>query len=293
MKKTVLSASAIVITILSTLAVAQSPTPRAPAAGAGPASLSNRSDSALRVVRPITTSPAIRAADPARKILLAKAMHLSSSQLTKAQYLKLMHAVWVQDLDANSDGKLSWQSGPESLGSKIDACVVVKYKKQEAKKEKDPSKPGVWIETPEAWVPEDWVTWADVLGETSFKGGQCEVIGVETIWKCMTPDGNKPMPPPESKGWNISLPKPSCTGALGFPVDCSTTDPVAVGKAECERRGGVYQAFTKMDGCEKWQHFGPDSEEAFLKVADLAFNAEDHDSNGVIEAGESQYLCLN
>ena len=289
MTKPALSASiTLVLTAaLSTLALAQSVKPRASNATARPANVTIQQRNASPLLRMKVTTPAVRARDLSRKGLLANARKLNPPGTTKAQYLNFMRALWVQDLDANSDGSLSWQNGPESLGSKIGTCVVVKYKKQEAKKEKDLSHPGQWIETPEAWVPEDWLTWGEALGATSFDGGECQVIGTEEVWRCMTKDGQKPLPPPES-GW--TMPSLPCTDAWGFPTVCNAK---VKAKFQCEVRGGLFETFTKMEGCEKWQHFGPDSMEAFLSVASRAFDAEDHNASGVIENGESQYLCYN
>lgn len=275
---------------LSMFAMAQgdvrAPKPGTPVPGARPAPV------VQPVGRPRITTPVHRATDASRRRLLEAARRAPAPGMRRERYLALMHAVWAQDLDANGDGELTWVDGPESLAPKVDTCVIVEYEKQAAKKEKDPKKPGVWIETPEAWVPKDWRTWGEVLASTKVQGGQCLALGVATEWKCMKPDMSGLLPEPEtsSSGWNFG-PKIPCTATNGGILQCPS-DPDA-GKRHCEARGGVYQPFTNTEGCEKWQTFGPETEPAFLQVAARNFDAEDFDHDGVIGAGEGQYLCMN
>lgn len=286
----VLACSGLAIASLSMFAMAQgdvrAPKPGTAVSGARPAPV------VRPVGRPRITTPAQRAADLSRRRLLEAARRAPAPGMRREQYLALMHAVWAQDLDTNGDGELTWVGGPESLGPKVDQCVIVEYEKRAAKKEKDPRKPGVWIETPEAWVRKDWLTWGEVLATTKVEGGQCLALGVSTEWKCMKPDMSGLLPEPESSGsgWKIGVKIP-CTGPLGGIVKCPS-DPDA-GKSHCEARGGVYQAFTDTEGCEKWQTLGPETEPAFLRVAARNFDAEDLDHDGVIGAGEGQYLCMN
>lgn len=203
-----------------------------------------------------------------------------------------MHATWGQDLDANQDGKLAWQTGAESLGPKVGQCVVVAYEKQPAKKEKDPKKPGTWIDTPEQWVPRNWLTCGELLSTTTVQGAECEVIGVVEETRCSGKDGKVlPGPSASDKLLQDAVSKgQKCPGPWGFPTSCPK-DPAAERKA-CEAKGGSLVTLSTMQGCEKWPTFGPDTLEAFLSVAERNFDSEDHDGDGVIRAGEGQTLCL-
>lgn len=278
------------VLVVSTLAVARDEKPqRASVSVAKAGVVANR--------RVVLTTPAARAADRSRRLLLERARRVPAPGMTRDAYLKLMHAVWAQDLDANSDGTLAWQAGTEPLKSGVENCVVVQYTKQAATKEKDRANPGKWIETPETWVPADWLTYAEVLATTKVEGKECEVIGTRDEWRCLSSDGKTVLFSQSSASSSSSplgslWPKIPCKNAWGMIVPCPDKSKKGA-EAKCAAKGGSLVTLTKMDGCEKWQSFGPETLEAFLAVAEQNFDSEDHDGNGRIDAGEGQHLCRN
>jgi hypothetical protein len=212
-------------------------------------------------------------------------------------YLERMRTVW-RTADANGDWSLAWQGATptEPLPAAVNACAIVKYDFVPAKKEKDPSKPGVWIDTPAQYVPNGWLSYPEMLATMSVATNQCEALGLEIKHTCLIngqkvywgelQSGGRSVP-----GWNINLNNPwTGRGAICWPSS-STSCGLPGFKAQCAQKGGEYIAETVINGCERFTTLGPDSQEAFLEVAKENFIAEDKNADGVVTPAESQYLC--
>ncbi|EJL32540.1 hypothetical protein PMI01_02531 [Caulobacter sp. AP07] len=250
-------------------------------------------------VTPVTSSPAQRSANPARKPMLATAANAMSIVVPRNVYLAKMSKAY-EALDVQQDFSLKWQ-GPnpwEPLGPKVSSCVIVAYTLQPASKVKDPAHPGQYVETPESYVPADWLSWPEILGATAFEGGQCLAVGYSNGEVCVVngkayqqQELEDPVTP------NPFIPKPDnplagIAGALACASDLQAcmAKPSYFSKL-CSSKGGVLQPVTNYGGCEQWEQFGPDSREAFLKVAALNFDAEDLNHDGQISGTEGKYLC--
>jgi hypothetical protein len=250
---------------------------------------------------PVPSSPAQRAANPARKAMLAVAANKMSIVVQRSAYLAKMAKAY-EALDTQQDFSLKWQ-GPnpwEPLGPKISSCVIVAYAHQPATKVKDTAHPGQYIETPEAYVSTDWLTWPEVLGATAFEGGQCLAVGYTTTEVCLingkTYQQQELEDPVPSSGWpvhNSALSGPwNAQGALAClsdPKGCAA--PQSYFSKLCSSKGGELRPVTNYAGCEQWEKFGPDSREAFLKVAALNFDAEDLNHDSLISGQEGKFLC--
>jgi hypothetical protein len=201
-------------------------------------------------------------------------------------------------LDLQQDFSLKWQ-GPnpwEPLGPKISSCVIVAYTLQPASKVKDPAHPGQYVETPETYVPADWLSWPEVLGATAFEGGQCLAVGYSNSEVCLidgkTYEQAELEDPDPLAGLIKKSPLSDIPGALAClsnPAACKT-QPSYFSKL-CSIKGGTLKPVMNYAGCEQWEQFGPDSREAFLKVAALNFDAEDLNQDGLINGKEGKYLC--
>ena len=232
--------------------------------------------------------------------MLAIAVNKMSIVMPRDVYLAKMGKTY-DTLDVQRDFSLKWQepNPSEPLGPKISSCLIVAYTLQPASKVKDPAHPGQYVETPEAYVPADWLSWPEVLGATAFEGGQCLAIGSSNTEICQIngkayeqQELEDPVAPNP-----LGLPTPDnplagIAGALACASDLKAcmAKPSYFSKL-CSSKGGVLQPVMNYGGCEQWEQFGPDSREAFLKVAALNFDAEDLNRDGLINGKEGKYLC--
>ncbi|TRW14229.1 hypothetical protein [Glacieibacterium frigidum] len=228
---------------------------------------------------------------------------LNKLVLTRAAYLDKMRFLHGNK-DWNQDGVVSWQgaNAPENLAD-FAKCVIVDYQYTPASTVKDKTKPGQMITTPAKHSPIDWRTFLEVLGETKFEGGECEVIGVVDVTKCLvgnTPYTYEQLNPPAPQC--VSKPNAPCIpvpknpyAGVGKALFClaNPKDPSCAGDFAklCAAKGGTLKVFSKMQGCEKYQTFGPDSTAALLKVAALNFDSEDWNQDGKISGKEGEFLC--
>lgn len=214
-------------------------------------------------------------------------------------YLDRMRQLWLA-ADSNQNWSLAWQGNApaEPLPPAAAACSIVTYDFVPAVKEKDPTKPGVWIDKPAAYVPNGWLSYAEVLGPMTVPTNQCEALGVEVKHACLK-DGKKIyMGQDFSSGGSAqgSIFPPGFGSLFGKSLACqmdpySTSCTLPRFKTKCADAGGEYVEETVVNGCESYAQLGPDSVEAFLAVARLNFIAEDHNEDGVVTPAENQYLC--
>lgn len=222
---------------------------------------------------------------------LPTATRRAMNAITLQPYLDRMTAAW-RAADKNADWSLQWQgsSPAEPLPPAIANCAVVQYQFQPAKNEKDPTKPGVWINTPAQYTPNGWSTYGELLATTVVNSNQCEAYGLVVTPACVinnvkvlfgeVPTGSSVL---QKYGWG------SCNTYFGSGnPNCSTNSF----SAWCQAKGGQLIESTSVTGCERFVKLGPDSLEAFLDVVKLNFASEDHNNDGVVSPSENQNLCL-
>ncbi len=255
---------------------------------------------------PITSTAATRRLDTSRRSLIGTARHglPMAIGLKRADYLQKMRLVF-RNKDWNQDGVVSWTgSKPQENLADVAKCVIVDYKHVAATSVKDKSKPGQVTSTPEHWEPVDWLTFLEVLGATAFDAPPCEAVGLVDEKYCQignktysfaelypSTNGCKGIPLPNGACYPLSNPQ----GDLNRAITCSLAPTLpACAPPEtklCADKGGSVVVKTKMQGCETWTKYGPDSEAAFSKVAAMNFDREDWNANGRIDGSEGEFLC--
>jgi hypothetical protein len=276
---------------------------------------------AQRVGPPVAVAPKVTGAQASRPIPKAQAAQLAQARkavrsrapgqlrartraalqaISLPVYLDRMRQVWLA-ADSNQNWSLAWQGAApaEPLPAAAAGCSIVTYDFVPAKKEKDPTKPGVWIDTPAAYVPNGWLSFAEVLAPMTVPTNQCEALGLEVKHACLK-DGKKIYMGEGlgagSNGSPFGALLPGYSSPFGKSIACQL-NPTGEScllprfKANCDQAGGEYIAETVVNGCESYAQLGPDSVEAFLAVARANFIAEDHNDDGVVSPGENQFLC--
>lgn len=274
------------------------------AAAAVSVSAAPQSAATVRNLKPVQGIALPRRSPSLPGFLAARRPPAGPLVLTRAAYLEKMRAQH-RTKDWNEDGVVTWQgSNPtENYGSQK-SCVIVDYKFTPASTVKDKTKPGQFINTPASHTPIDWRSFLEVLAVTKFEGGECEVIGLVDVATCTiggktfklgeiyppTPNCIKVAP-----GICIPLKQQTPYSDVEKPVKCllNPLNPACgyTGAKLCVDKGGTIGTYSKMQGCEKYQTFGPDSEAAFLQVAGINFDAEDWNKDGKITGKEGEFLC--
>ena len=215
-------------------------------------------------------------------------------KVTRQSYVDVL-AKLFDSRDTNQDMFVSWQkpSTGETLAP-LKSCVIVKYQTTQASKIKDPTKPGVFVETPASTTPVDWEYLTDRLAQTSFQGGECQAIEIKPVAQCYIDGKLAPKPGAASSpipGLNIPT-NPGAGMACALSFDPKSEACKSPEQRSCESRKGEWIVKEIATGaCEKWTTYGPDSTEAFRRVAAASFDAEDWNKNGRIDGKEGQYLC--
>ncbi len=212
------------------------------------------------VAPPVTSTKAVL--DSIGKLDLSVSGNAYSSQMAKL----------FDSMDLNKNGVLAWYgqqvsidpdpSAPEPLLAMFDQCFIVTYTHTPASKIKDPAKPGAWIESPATTTVADWKTWREALANAQNANHQeCAEYATKKQIYCKLPNGGQT--------WAV------CSGFYG-----------------CQCPTGAFPQSKDVQVCSKWQSKGQGTTKTdFLKLVSDQLKAEDWNKNGLIDAGEGQYLC--
>jgi hypothetical protein len=193
--------------------------------------------------------------------------------ISTASYVERMGKAFDQ-MDKNKDGYLLFTSNlstlpnpdaaaKEPLQAIFDSCYLVSYDVQPAKKEKDPTKPGVWIDTPASKTVKAWDDFRTALKPTSTADiSICVQEEATTKTMCTAPNG------------------------IDYPPNC----PQGVG---CFCQPGHVTKSVPTTKCVKNQSLGPGiSRASFIEFAKKQVAAEDTNKDSKIDQTEGHFLCV-